>query len=486
MTDALEEVFRREAGRCTATLIRVLGDIDLAEDAVAEAFATAAERWPKTGMPPNPGGWITTTARNRAIDRLRRESTRSERHLEAHRLRTDSMDPDHDPELDRLDDFVDVVPDDQLRLMFLCAHPALAADAQVALTLRLLGGLETEEIAKAFLVPEATMAQRIVRAKRKLHDNHASYRIPPAAELPDRLQAVLTAIYLIFTEGHTATSGQSLTRTGLSTEAVRLGRTLIELMPDEPEAIGLVALMLLTESRRPARSNNCGTMVRLADQDRSRWDPTLIAEGHELVRACLRRNQPGPFQIQAAIAAVHAAAPTAEATDWSQIVALYDQLYALRPHPVVALNRSVAIAELHGPAEGLDRARRDRRRHARQVPAIPCRPRRPSRTSRSPRRGTRRVRPSPRTHYERGRTRLPRAPAGRPLSRRPGPRSADGSAEPPGQLAEQFLLVFTSPRHVAVRPQQRRGHVQFLADVDDVVDPIGPARDREPAGLVEQ
>ncbi len=359
MTDALEEVFRREAGRCTATLIRVLGDINLAEDAVAEAFATAADRWPKTGIPPNPGGWITTTARNRAIDRLRRESTRSERYLEAHRLHADSRlhtgstDPDHDPELDRLDDFVDVVPDDQLRLMFLCAHPALAADAQVALTLRLLGGLETKEIAKAFLVPEATMAQRIVRAKRKLQDNHASYRIPRAAELPDRLHAVLTAIYLIYAEGHTATSGQSLTRTDLSTEAVRLGRTLIELLPDEPEAIGLVALMLLTESRRPARSSNCGTMVRLADQDRSRWDPTLITEGHELVRVCLRRNQPGPFQIQAAIAAVHAAAPTAEATDWSQIIALYDQLYALRPHPVVALNRSVAIAELHGPAEGL-------------------------------------------------------------------------------------------------------------------------------------
>ena len=353
MTDALEEVFRREAGRCTATLIRVLGDISLAEDAVAEAFATAAERWPKTGIPPNPGGWITTTARNRAIDRLRRESTRSERHLEAHRLRTDSMDPDHDPELDRLDNFVDVVPDDQLRLMFLCAHPALAADAQVALTLRLLGGLETDEIAKAFLVPEATMAQRIVRAKRKLHDNHASYRIPRAAELPDRLHAVLTAIYLIYAEGHTATSGQSLTRTDLSAEAVRLGRTLIELLPDEPEAVGLVALMLLTESRRPARSNKRGTMVRLADQDRARWDPALITEGHELVRACLRRNQPGPFQIQAAIAAVHAAAPTAGDTDWSQIIALYDQLYALRPHPVVALNRSVAIAELHGPAEGL-------------------------------------------------------------------------------------------------------------------------------------
>jgi len=353
VTDALDEVYRREAGRCTATLIRVLGDIDLAEDAVAEAFAIAAAQWPKTGTPANPGGWITTTARNRAIDRLRRESTRSERHLAAHRLHTDSMHPDHNPELDRLDDFVDVVADDQLRLMFLCTHPALGADAQIALILRLLGGLETNEIARAFLVPEATMAQRIVRAKRKLHDNHASYRIPRAAELPDRLHAVLAAIYLIYTEGHTATSGQSLTRTDLSTEAIRLGRTLVELMPDEPEAMGLLALMLLTESRRPARSNASGTMVRLADQDRSRWNRTLITKGHELVRACLRRNQPGPFQIQAAIAAVHADAPTAEATGWSQIIILYDQLYALRPHPVVALNRSVAVAELHGPAEGL-------------------------------------------------------------------------------------------------------------------------------------
>ena len=353
MTDALGEVFRREAGRCTATLIRVLGDIDLAGDAVAEAFAIAAGHWPKTGIPPRPGGWITTTARNRAIDRLRRESTRSERHLEARRLRTDSMDPDHNPEPGRLDELAGVVAGDQLRLMFLCAHPALAADAQVALTLRLLGGLQASEIARAFLVPEATMAQRIVRAKRKLHDNHASYRIPRAAELPDRLHAVLTAIYLICTEGHTATSGQSLTRTSLPTEAIRLGRTLAELMHDEPEAIGLLALMLLTESRRPARGNASGTMVRLAGQDRSRWNRTLIAEGHELVRACLRRNQPGPFQIQAAIAAVHAGAPTADATGWSQVITLYDQLFALRPHPVAALNRSVAVAELHGPAEGL-------------------------------------------------------------------------------------------------------------------------------------
>ena len=353
MTDALDQIFRREAGRCTATLIRVLGDIDLAEDAVAEAFAIAAEQWPKVGMPPNPGGWITTTARNRAIDRLRRETTRSDRHLAAHRLHTDNMDPDPNPELNRLDEFVDVVADDQLRLMFLCAHPALAADAQVALILRLLAGLDTLQIATAFLAPEATMAQRIVRAKRKLHDNHATYRIPRAGELPDRLHSVLTAIYLIYTEGHTATSGQSLTRTDLSTDAIRLGRTLVELMPDEPEAIGLLALMLLTESRRPARSDADGTMVRLADQDRSRWDPTLIAEGHQLVRACLRRNQPGPFQIQASISAVHADAPAANTTDWSQIIALYDQLYAFRPHPVVALNRSVAVAELHGPAKGL-------------------------------------------------------------------------------------------------------------------------------------
>jgi RNA polymerase sigma-70 factor, ECF subfamily len=353
MTGSLDEVFRREAGRCTATLIRVLGDISLAEDAVAEAFAIAAEQWPKTGMPPNPGGWITTTARNRAIDWLRRESTRNDRHLAAHRLHTSTMEPDHNPELDRLDDFVDVVADDQLRLMFLCAHPALSADAQVALILRLLAGLSTGEIATAFLVPEATMAQRIVRAKRKLHDNHASYRVPGAAELPDRLHTVLAAVYLIFTEGHTATSGHTLTRTGLAAEAIRLGRTLAGLMPDEPETIGLLALMLLSEARRAARTAADGTLVRLTDQDRGRWDRTLIGEGHEMVRACLRRNQPGPFQIQAAIAAVHADAATASSTDWSQIITLYDQLYALRPDPVAVLNRSVAVAELHGPAEGL-------------------------------------------------------------------------------------------------------------------------------------
>ncbi len=355
MKDTLEAVFRREAGRCTATLIRVLGDIDLAEDAVAEAFAVAAENWAAHGIPPNPGGWITTTARNRALDRLRRESTRGDRHLAAHRLHADDMasEPNPNPGLDDLDAFVDVVPDDQLRLMFLCCHPALAADAQVALTLRLMGGLETGEIARAFLVPEATMAQRIVRAKRKLRDNHASYRIPRAAELPDRLRPALAAIYLIYTEGHTSTAGESLTRVDVSAEAIRLARVLAELMPDEAEVIGLLALLLLTEARRPARVDAGGAMVRLAEQDRARWDRALIAEGHQLVRACLRRSQPGPYQIQAAIAAVHADAPTAQATDWSQIVALYDQLHALRPNQVVALNRAIAVAERDGAEKGI-------------------------------------------------------------------------------------------------------------------------------------
>ncbi len=353
MPDPLAEIFRREAGRCTATLIRVLGDVDCAEDAVAEAFAIAAEQWPIHGVPPNPGGWITTTARNRAIDRLRRESTRTDRHLAAHRLHVDDMEPGHNPELDDLDAFVDVVPDDQLRLMFLCCHPALATDAQVALTLRLLGGLGTPEIARAFLLPEATLAQRIVRAKRKLRDNHAPYRVPRGAELPNRLRAVLATVYLIYTEGHTATTGDDLNRVELSREAIRLGLVLTELMPDEPEAVGLLALMLLTEARQPARTAPDGSMIRLADQDRTQWDRALIAEGHDLVRACLRRGQPGPFQIQAAIAAGHADTATADATDWSQIVALYDQLYALRPNAVVALNRAIAIAELHGPADGL-------------------------------------------------------------------------------------------------------------------------------------
>jgi RNA polymerase sigma-70 factor (ECF subfamily) len=263
------------------------------------------------------------------------------------------MEPDDSPARHDLDDLVDIVADDQLRLMFLCCHPALSADARVALTLRLLGGLQTTAIARAFLVPEATMAQRIVRAKRKLQDNHAAYRIPSAAALPDRLHVVLAAIALIFTEGHTATSGDTLVRVDLSSEAIRLGRVLVELMPDEPEAVGLLALMLLTDARRPARVAADGSLIRLADQDRTLWDDALIAEGHALVRACLRRNQPGQFQLQAAIAAVHADAVTADATDWTQIVALYDQLDAVRPDPVVGMNRAVAIGERDGPAAGL-------------------------------------------------------------------------------------------------------------------------------------
>jgi RNA polymerase sigma-70 factor (ECF subfamily) len=354
MSDDLDAVFRREAGRVTATLVRVLGDIDLAEDAVAEAFAIAADRWRTDGVPPNPGGWLTTTARNRAIDRIRRETTRDARHLAAHRLHVSDMDreptPDPMPDLDAL---VDVVPDDQLRLMFLCCHPALSADAQVALTLRLLGGLETAEIASAFVVPEATIAQRIVRAKRKLRDNRAPYRIPAHAELPDRLGPVLAAIYLIFTEGHTATTGDALTRADLADEAIRLGRVLTELMPDEPEAVGLLALMLLTDARRAARLGPDGAMVRLADQDRWRWDRARIADGQALVRACLRRNQPGPYQIRAAIAAVHADSALTGTTEWGQIVALYDQLAALRPEPIVLLNRAVAVAERDGPSAGL-------------------------------------------------------------------------------------------------------------------------------------
>lgn len=346
-------IFRREVGRCTATLIRVLGDVDLAEDSVAEAFAVAAERWPVVGVPPNPGGWITTTARNKALDRLRRESSRHSRHAAADRLQQVRMNDDHDPELQDLDDLVDVVADDQLRLMFLCCHPALSPDAQVALTLRLLGGMETPEIARSFLVAEDTMAQRIVRAKRKLRDNHASYRIPRHAELPDRLRPVLAAIYLIFNEGHTSTSGDDLSRVDLSSEAIRLGRVLVDLMPDEPEAAGLLALMLLTDARRPARTAADGSMIRLSDQDRTRWDRDKIEEGSALLRACLRRNQPGPMQIQAAIAAVHAGAADDTTTNWQQIVTLYDGLLAHQPTPVVALNRAVAVSRAHGLEAGL-------------------------------------------------------------------------------------------------------------------------------------
>jgi RNA polymerase sigma-70 factor, ECF subfamily len=341
--DDIELVFREEYGRCVATLIRFLGDIDIAEEAVQDAFAIAIVKWPESGLPPNPGAWITTTARNRAIDRLRRESSRRDRHAEAARLH----------EADAALEEVGPVSDDRLRLIFTCCHPALAPSAQVGLTLRLLGGLATPEIARAFLVPEATMAQRIVRAKRKITDAGIPYRVPTESELPDRLLPVLGVVYLIFNEGYTASGGATLVRDDLCAEAIRLARLLVELMPDEPEALGLLALLLLIQSRRPARAASDGSLVVLPDQDRSLWDRSLMDEGQALVRRCLRRGVPGSFQIQAAINAVHSDAPTAADTDWGQILALYDQLMAIGPTAVVALNRAVALAEVSGPALAL-------------------------------------------------------------------------------------------------------------------------------------
>jgi len=341
----VEAVFRREYGRCVATLIRFLGDIDAAEEAVQDAFTTAVARWPSDGQPPNPGAWIVTTARNRAIDRLRRESVRDERHAQAHHLYGADAADDTLPQ-------EETVPDDRLRLIFTCCHPALNQPAQIALTLRLLGGLETPEIARAFLVPEATMAQRIVRAKRKISGARIPYRVPAAAELPARLKPVLAVIYLIFNEGHAATAG-SLMRLDLCAEAVRLARVLARLMPDEPEAQGLLALLLLLHARRAARVTADGSLARLAEQDRRLWDRDLIIEGQAIVRACVQRGHPGPYQIQAAINAVHSIAPRFESTDWHAILTLYDQLYALTPTPVVALNRAVALAEVRGPAAGL-------------------------------------------------------------------------------------------------------------------------------------
>jgi RNA polymerase sigma-70 factor (ECF subfamily) len=345
----ITRVFREEYGRAVAVLVRVFGDIDVAEEAVQDAFTAAVERWPSTGLPPSPAGWIITTARNRAIDRLRREASREDRHAQAALLRA-ADEPFEEG----------AVRDERLRLIFTCCHPALAVGAQVALTLRLLGGLTTREIAHAFLVPEATMAQRLVRAKAKIRDAGIPYRVPSDADLPDRLRAVLAVVYLVFNEGYAASSGERLVRDDLCAEAIRLGRQLAELMPDEPEVMGLLSLMLLVESRRASRTTPDGGLVLLADQDRGLWDRALIAEGQAIVRQCLRRNQPGPYQIQAAINAVHSDAPAEPDTDWWQILQLYEQLLAIAPSPVVALNRTVAVAEVDGPAaaltlvEGLD------------------------------------------------------------------------------------------------------------------------------------
>ena len=332
----VEAVFRADYVRAVAVLVRFLGDIDLAEEAVQDAFTTALAKWPETGVPPSPAGWIITTARNRAVDRLRREAKRGERHAEAALLHTPDAPAEEGP-----------VRDDRLRLIFTCCHPALAPQARVALTLRLLGGLTTAQIARAFLVPEPTMAQRVVRAKAKIRAARIPYRVPRDADLPDRLTGVLAVVYLIFNQGYEGAPE-------LTAEALRLGRLLTELMPDEPEAVGLLALMLLVDSRRGARQDEHGALVPLPDQDRARWNRDLIAEGQSLVRRCLRRDRPGPYQIQAAIQAVHSDAPTAEATDWAQIRQLYDQLMGLAPSPVVALNRAVVVAETEGPSRALD------------------------------------------------------------------------------------------------------------------------------------
>lgn len=350
---AIDEVFRRESTKVLATLIRVLGDFDRAEDALHDALTSAIERWPRDGVPDRPGAWILTAARRKAIDRLRRDSTAVDKHAalvaagELERAEREAS------ALDRM--MSGQLPDDRLRLIFTCCHPALTLDAQVALTLRTLCGLTTTEIASAFLIPETTMAQRLVRAKKKIRDARIPYRVPDADALPERLAAVLAVCYLVFNEGYAASSGASLVRAALCDEAIRLGRILVELMAGEPEVLGALSLMLLHDSRRAARTNAAGELVLLDDQDRALWDRGKIAEGMELVERALRMGRPGPYQIQAAIVAVHANASVPDETDWKQIVGLYGELRRYHPTPIVELNRAVAIAMAFGCERGLER-----------------------------------------------------------------------------------------------------------------------------------